>query len=44
MATTRHPYLFEEHDNQPIEDKELRVDLDGYGFCWLRLRRRTLSG
>ncbi len=35
-------YLFEEHDNQPIDGKELRVDLDGYGFCWLRLRRRTL--
>ena len=37
-------YLFAEHDNQLIEGKELRVDLDHYGFCWLRLRRRTLNG
>ena len=35
-------HLFTETDNQPIENREFRVDLPGYGFAWLRLRRRTL--
>ena len=34
--------LFDEHDNLPIEDCELRVDLEGYGYSWLRLRRKDL--
>ena len=34
--------LFKERDNLPIENRELRVDLAGYGYSWLRLRRKGI--